>query len=69
MSAVLFKGHETGKQTVLLDQKKFILSRVGEEITVTSFEIDSEGKLVIKSNEITVQMRCASSFGRNCAPD
>ncbi|OGZ30052.1 MAG: hypothetical protein A2931_03960 [Candidatus Niyogibacteria bacterium RIFCSPLOWO2_01_FULL_45_48] len=69
VSAVLFKGHETGKQVVLLDQKKVAMSRAGEEVTVTSFEIDSEGKFVVGSNKMTVQMRCASSFGRNCTPD
>ncbi|QQG45876.1 MAG: hypothetical protein HYY55_02740 [Candidatus Niyogibacteria bacterium] len=68
VSAVLFKGHETGKQIVLLDQKKFTLSRVGEEITTTSFEIDTEGKLMVGSNKTTIQMRCASSSGRNCTP-
>ncbi len=69
VSAVLFKGHESGKQTVLLDQKKITMNRAGEEKTVTSFEIDSEGKFVIGSNKTIVQMRCASSFGRNCTPD
>lgn len=69
VSTVLFKGQEGGKQIVLLDQKVFTLTRIGEEITVTSFEIDGTGSFVVGSNKTVIQMRCASSFGQHCAPE
>lgn len=68
VSVILFKGYENERQITLADKKVFTMSRVGEEITVTSFEIDSGGNLVVGSNKTTVQMRCASSFTKNCSP-